>query len=142
MKYFKYLTCFIISLLFIVTNVKAATITDASYDTSFKVSGTGTESVQIALFNPDNTAIYMTTTTITNGVYDMTLPVIDGITPGTYTIKVADYDGKNVDTKTVTISDSIDEPVPNTSDNIIISFIIGIISILGLTGYIVILKHK
>lgn len=142
MKYLKYLACFIISLLFIVTSVKAATITDATYDTSFKVNGTGTESVQIAIFNPDNTAIYMTTTSITNGVYDMTLPKIDGITPGNYTIKVADYDGQNVDTKTVTISSSIDEAVPNTSDNIIIPFIIGIISILGITGYIVILKRK
>lgn|SRR5574344_2014932 len=144
MKQIKYITFFVISLLFVMTNVKAATITDATYDGNFKVSGTGTNQVQIVVFNPDNVAIYMTTYATTNDTYETTLPEISDITSGTYTIKVADYDGTNVDTKAINISSvqNNNETNPNTGDNIIISFIILIICIVGIFGYILLIKNK
>lgn len=138
MKYIKYLL-FLIIMLIVSTNVQAATITDATYDGNFKVTGSGSGQVQIVIFDPTDSPIYMATTPVTNGVYAITVPQIDGLTTGNYKVKVADYDGTNVSEKTIYVEIAAINN-PNTYDNILISFIIGIISILGITGYIVFKK--
>ncbi|HOZ54092.1 MAG TPA: hypothetical protein PKY25_02045 [Bacilli bacterium] len=111
-------------------SIEAATITKTSYTNGrITIEGTGSGEIQIVLFGLDNQPLYMTTTTSENNLYSITLPEINGLTPGTYTVKVSDYDGTNVATSTVRI---IAETNPQTSDNILLYIITGLICIVGI----------
>lgn len=113
-----------------ICNIKAATITETSYSNNrITIKGVGTGEVQVVLFGLDNKPLYMTTTTCSNNLYSITLPEIEGLTVGTYTVKVSDYDGTNVATSTVRITE---EANPQTSDNIKIYLVTGVICIIGI----------
>lgn len=124
-----------------VSNIEAATITETSYTNSrITIKGTGTGEIQIVLFGLDKAPLYMTTTTSENNLYSITLPEIEGLTPGTYTVKASDYDGTNVATSTVRVTV---ETNPQTSDNIKTYLITSLICLIGIviTG-VYIYKHK
>lgn len=103
-------------LFFSISNVNAGvtgtpsnkiTITNVTYNNNkVTIKGTGDGVIQIVLFGEDNNPIYLTTVNSNNGVFNLTLPEIEGLKPGSYNIKVSDYDGENAVTEVVEISTS------------------------------------
>lgn len=141
MKKVNYIILFIGILFLTVTNVKAANITNVTYDGNFNIEGTGNGTVEIVLFDLDNNPIYLTTATTTNNNFSIKLPKISGLKTGKYKIKISDYNGSNVDTKNVKVT-IMNEENPNTFDNIIIVSIILGISVIGMIGCTIYLKKR
>lgn len=120
----------------------ALKITSAEYkNEKITVKGTGTGTIQLVLFDLQNSPLYMSTVQTSNGIFEITLPKIDSLVDGDYNIKIADYNGANVDNKILTIKiKKISNP--QTSDNILISILVSGICIIGLIGCLIYMKKK
>jgi len=130
----------ILLILFSYNTVNAATINEVKYvDNQVTISGNGSGEVVIVLFDQDNLPLYLTTTTAVGDTFSITLPEIEGLSPGNYAVKTSDYDGSNVATKMLTIENVGN---PQTLDNISIYIIIGIFSLLGIVILSIILSKK
>ena len=108
----------------------AISITETNYaNNRISIEGTGTGEIQIVLFGLDNLPLYMTTVTAEDGEFSITLPPISGLDAGTYNVKISDYEGVETSTGTVEITA---EANPKTVDNVIIYFVLGVISLIGM----------
>ncbi len=110
----------------------APSITKASYiEGRIKIEGTGEGELQLVLFGLDNSPLYLTTVTAEKGLFEITLPAIDGLKEGTYNIKVSNYDGEETALGTVLIKAEV---TPKTVDNLTIYVGVGAISLVVLVG--------
>lgn len=133
-------TITILLILFSFNTVNAATIKEVKYvDNQVSLSGNGSGEVVVVLFSQDNLPLYLTTATAVGDTFSITLPEIEGLSPGNYTVKTSNYDGSNVATKILTIENVGN---PQTIDNISIYIIIGIFSLLGIVIFSIVLYKK
>lgn len=144
MKKISLLVLFLCSFMFI-NNVNAGVVSTSITSAKFEngnivVKGTGTDQIQIIIFDKANAPIYMTTVIAKNGNFEITLPKIENLEAGDYQVKVANYDGSNVQSKTLIIENATENPP--TFDGIAIYFILGITSTIGILGTIIYLKNR
>lgn len=107
----------------------------------FTVSGTiepGVLAVAVLVYSGEDLMHMETCSTDNNNNYSCELSKTFGI--GDYIVKVADYDGGDYISKNISVT--VNEDNPQTGDNIIISIIIGGLSILGITGCIIYFKKR
>lgn len=141
MKKVLYITLLIATLL-LCGNVRAAELTNVSYNGNFKVEGTGTGQIQIVIFDSNDSPVYMTTTEASEGTFSITLPKIDGLKTGEYKIKVADYDGSQADTQTLKIKVNSTTQNPYTYDGIYVYLFISFLGVLGLIKGVSLLRKN